>query len=88
MAVAGIPAGHHAVKQIDTTGNRLNDVAWGANAHQVTDLILGHIGLYFADHLVHDLGGLTHGQAADGITVQIHFCNLLHMLYTHRCSPG
>ena len=65
VAVAGIPAGHHAVKQIDTTGNRLNDVAWGANAHQVADLILGHIGLYFADHLVHDLRRLADGKPAE-----------------------
>ena len=38
-----ITAGHHAVKQIYAAGNCLNDIAGGANAHQVADLILGHV---------------------------------------------
>ena len=82
MAVACITAGHHAVKQIHAAGNCLNDIAGGANAHQVADLILGHVGLHLTDHFIHHFGGLAHSQTADGVTVQIEVCDLLHVLHT------
>ena len=79
--MAGVAAGHDAVKQIHTAVHALNDVAGGANAHQVADLILGHVGLHLTDHFIHHLSGLTHSEAADGVAVQVQVSDLLHVLH-------
>ena len=81
MAVAGVAAGHDAIEEVHAAGDGLDDVAGSADAHQVTDLILGHIGLDRADHLVHHLSGLTHSEAADGVAVQVQVSDLLHVLH-------
>ena len=78
--MAGVAAGHNAVKQIHTAVHALNDVAGGANAHQVADLIRRGVRLYRADHIIHHFGRFADSKAADCITVQIIFSNLLHVL--------
>ena len=85
--MAGIAAGHDAVKQIHAAGNSLDHVARGADTHQIADLILGHIRLHLTDHLVHHFGRLTHGQTSDGVAVQLQLRDLLHVLYT-QVSKG
>ena len=85
--MAGIAAGHDAVKQIHAAGNGLDHVARGTDTHQIADLILGHIRFHLADHLVHYLSRLTHGQTADGVAVQLQLRDLLHVLYT-QVSKG
>ena len=80
VAVAGVAAGHNAVEQVHAAGNGFDDVAGCADAHQVADLILGHVRLHLADHLIHHIGGLAHCQAADGIAIEVHLGDLLHML--------
>ena len=81
VAVAGVAAGHDAVEQVDAAGHRLEDVAGGAHPHQVAYLVLGHMGLDLLDDVVHHLGRLADGQAADGVAVQLHGGDLLHVLH-------
>ena len=45
------------------------------------------MGLHLTDHFIHHLGGLAHSQTADGVTVQIEVCDLLHVLHT-QISKG
>ena len=83
--MAGIAAGHNAVKQIHTTGYGLDDVAGSADTHQIADLVLGHVRFHLTDHLIHHFGGLAHSQTADGVAVQLQLCNLLHVLHAQVC---
>ena len=55
LTVAGIAAGHNAVKQIHAAGNGLDDVAGGADAHQIADLVLGHIRLHLMERIRDEL---------------------------------
>ena len=82
MAVAGIPAGHHTVKQVDAAVDRLDDVAGGAHAHQIPDLVLRGMFLHRADDLIHHIGRFSHSQASQRVAVQVVFRNLLHVLHT------
>ncbi len=84
--MAGIAAGHNAVKQIHTAGYGLDDVAGSADTHQIADLVLGHVRFHLTDHLIHHFGGLAHSQTADGVAVQIQVCDLLHVLHAQVCK--
>jgi hypothetical protein len=74
-----ISAGHHTVEQIHSAPYALEDVAGCTHTHQVADLILGHVLFHHRNHTVHFFFGFAHGKAADGITIQIERCDLLHM---------
>ena len=67
--VAAVARGHHAVEHIDTAGDALQQVLGRAHTHEVARLVLGQDGVDDLDHLVHHLGGLAHGQSANGIAL-------------------
>ena len=77
--MAGIPGGHDAVEEVHAPGHGLDDVRGGAHAHQVTGLLLRHIGLDGFDDVIHRLCRLPYGQAADGVTGQVQRRDSLHM---------
>lgn len=81
MAMARIAAGHHAVEQVHAAPHALQDIARRADPHQITDPVFGHKGLHRADDAVHLLGWLAHRQPADGIPVQLHLRNALHVFH-------
>ena len=80
LGVAGIAGRHDAVKKVDAPGHALDDVAGGADAHEIAGLVLGHIGLHGVQYPVHILRAFPHGQSADGVTGQIQRGDLLHVL--------
>ena len=79
LAVAAVSGGHHAVKKVHAPGHRFDDVAGSAHTHEVTGLVLGHVGLHGVDDLIHHFCGFAHGQAADGIAVAVYLGDLLHV---------
>ena len=52
------------------------------DSHQVSDFIFRSKGLYCFNDVVHFFCGLPYCQSANGIAVQPHCRNILHMLYT------
>ena len=81
MAVAGVAAGHNAVEQVNASGNRLDNVAGSSDPHEVPGFLSRHMGFHRADDPVHILRRFSHGQAADGVAVQIQVGDLLHVLH-------
>ena len=77
--MAGISGGHNAVKEVNASGDTFNDIGGRTDAHEITRLILGHMGFDRLDDLIHDLGAFADSQTADGITGQVKLCDLLHM---------
>ena len=67
--VASVAGGHDAVEHVDTSLNGFEDVGRGADAHEVTGLVFGKDAVDEFNHLVHHIGGLTHGEAADGVAL-------------------
>ena len=82
IAVAGVTGRHNAVEEIHTAMHRFQNILRRTHAHQIAGLVLGHIGLHGLNDAVHFLRFLAHGQTADGISVQIHLRDLLHMADT------
>ena len=82
VAVACITAGHYTVEEINASADRLDDVEGSADAHKVSRLILGHIGLYRVNDAVHILGCLANGKTSDCVAVEIKCGDLLHILDT------
>ena len=80
--MARVAAGHHAIEKVNTAVHRFQNVKGGTDTHQVTRLILWHMGLYRIDNTVHLLGFLTHGKAADRIAVKIKRGDLFHVIDT------
>ena len=70
-AVAGHAGGQHAVEHVHAPQHALDQAVRGAHAHQVAGLALGHVGHHLLQHVVHDLLGLAHGQAADAEARQV-----------------
>ena len=66
QSVTAVAGGHDAVEHVDAALDGLEEVLRGAHAHEVAGAVLGKDGIDDLDHLVHHLGGLAHGQAADG----------------------
>ena len=82
ISVTGVAGGHDAIEEIHAHVNRLKNIAGRTDAHQVSRLVLGHIRLHHVDDAVHILRCLTDGQAADGVTVQVHLGDLFHVIDT------
>ena len=70
---------HHAIKEIHTSGDALDDIAGSADSHQVPRLAFWHIFLDRFDGVIHLLMGLPYRKPADCITGQIQLCDLFHM---------
>ena len=70
---------HHAVKEIHTACDSLDDVARRADTHQIARLVRRHIRLHRLDDLIHHLCRFPDGQPADGIARQIELRDLLHV---------
>ena len=68
------------IEQVNTAVDALDDVARGADAHQVANLVFGANGSTAEITSLQDLGRLAHRQTSDGVAVQIILSNLLHML--------
>ena len=79
IAVACVTAGHYAIEEINASADSLDDIEGGADAHEVSCLILGHIGLYRVDNAVHILGRLADCKTADGVAVEVEGSYLLHI---------
>ena len=84
IAVAGVTGRHHTVEEIHAAMHRFQNILRRAHAHQIAGLILGHIGLHRLDDAVHFLRFLAHGQTADGVAIQLHLRDLLHMADAQR----
>ena len=70
-AVARQARGQHAVKDVDAAHDAVDEVFWGANAHQVAGLVLWHDGVHPVEHLIHFRFCLANGKAADCVAGQI-----------------
>ena len=81
IAVAGVTTGHDAVEEVHAHVDGLQNVAGRTHSHEVAGLVLGHVRLYHVDDAVHILGGLTHGQTADGVALAGDLGDPLHMLH-------
>ena len=82
IAVSCITAGHYAVEEIYAAIYRLNDVLGSADSHKIAGFILGHIGLYGFDDVIHNVGAFAYGEAADGIAIALDLADGLHILNT------
>ena len=80
--MTGVTAGHYAVEEINSAIYSLNDILRCADAHKVSWLVLGHIGLYGFDNVIHHVCALTNGKTADSVAVTLDLANSLHILYT------
>ncbi len=76
LAVSGIAAGHDAVEHVRAHGGQLHQVLGGADTHDVAWFISGQQGQGGGGHLHHQVFGLAHAQAADGISGKIDFRHL------------
>ena len=75
-ALAGVAGRHHAVEHIHPVGDVVEQVAGGANPHQVAGFVLGQDVIQEGGDAKHILFGFAHREAADGIAREIH----LHQL--------
>ena len=80
--VPGVSGRHDTIEEVNTTGNRLDNIARSTHAHEVAGLLLGHMRLHGIDDIAHLFRGLAHRKATDGIAGQIHIGNALHVIYT------
>ena len=81
-AMSCITGGHDAVEHIDASCDGLDDIGRGTHAHEVAGLMDGHMGYDNIEDVVHILGRFTDGKTADGIAIEVHFGDFLHMLDT------
>ena len=77
--MAAVAGGHDAVEEVHPPGHPFDDVAGGAHAHEIPGLVRRHVGLHRVDDLVHDLRGLPHRQAPDGVAVAVDLGDLFHV---------
>ena len=70
-AVSGVSCGHDAVEHVDTAGDGLQDIPWGANPHEVSGARGGEESVQVLHDGVHRFGGFAHGEAADGVAVGV-----------------
>ena len=67
--IAAVARGHHTVHHINAAIDGLEHVGRGTDTHQVAGTVLRQDVIDDFYHLIHHLGGFTHGEAADGVTV-------------------
>ena len=79
--MACIAARHHAVEQINAAVHRFQNICRRAHTHQVADLILRHMLFNRFNHFIHDLCRLADRKAANSITIEPQFRNLLHVVH-------
>ena len=78
--MSGDPRREHAVEHIYAALNAFEKAVRAAYAHQIPRLILWQIIHAFIHHVIHDIFRFAYAQAADGVTRQIHFDDLLSAL--------
>ena len=78
--MAAVPAGIYAVKEIHAPVYGLQDIRRRSHAHEIGRLVRRKIRNHSLNNLIHLLVALAHGQAADGVTVQLHPGNLFCVL--------
>ena len=71
VTVTGIAAGHNAIEEIHAAVDSFNNITGRSDPHQIAWLLLRHMRLDYVDDVVHNLGLLTDGKTADGVTVQV-----------------
>ena len=80
ITVTRISGRHYAVKEVNTHVYCLKNVLRSTNTHKISGLIYRHERLYRVNDSVHFLSLFTYCKTADSISVEIHFCDLMHML--------
>jgi len=68
--VAGVAGRDDAVEQVDAGRHRLDEVARGADAHQVARAVGRQLRRELGDRLPHSLGRLADREAAEGVAVE------------------
>src|SRR5579862_7985055 len=69
-AVSGVPRRQHAVEHVDAGQDARDDVLRGADAHQVTRLVVRKTRRRMVEHAHHLVLGLANGQTADRVAVE------------------
>ena len=82
IAVARVSRGHNAVKEVNASVYRLQNVDGRTDTHQITRLVLGHKGLNGLDDMIHDFRFFADGKTAERIAGEIEFGDTLHMVDT------
>ena len=80
MGIASIAGWHHAVKHIDAMSNPVDDILRRPYSHEIAGFGCRHLFDAGLDHRHHLLLWLTHGQASEGIAIEVHshqFCQRL-----------
>lgn len=70
VAIARVARGHDAIELVNAARHRLHQIAWGADAHQITGFVGGQArgqGVQHGETLVF---GLAHREAADGVAIK------------------
>lgn len=80
VAVTAVAARHNAVEKVHSPFHRLKNICRRTDTHKIAYLIIGSIWLHRRNNAVHILGRFTHRKTADGVSVKIQLCNLLHIL--------
>lgn len=71
-AVASIARGHDAIEHIHAASHAIDQVLGRAHAHQVARLVRGQTMWGVGHDVAHQFFGFTHGDAAHGITWEVH----------------
>ena len=75
--VAPVTGGHHTVKHVYSSFYCLQNILGSAYTHEVAGLVGRQNLIDYLYHLIHDLGGFTYCQTANGIAVGILVGNIL-----------
>jgi len=80
QSVAGSASGKNAIHHVDAEAGVLLDFVGVADAHDVARLVFGQERQDFRDHFESELARLADAEAADGVTVEVHFDEALGAL--------